>query len=834
MYKEARIVGIPNRIFMPVMWGCCGIVAGRGPAVSGYACRWSALALLFLAISFVVTPPSLALNDPVGSLVSGSDTDTLTGHSSFGYGKPNQSRVWFNSYQDRWDALVPQDDGGSSGSDHYIVKGVNGASVFTEVELEDRNDARPDTFWDDAGKTLYVLGSHETQSRFWQVSYDDVVDSYAVVPSVDGVLVPGLRHDSSAGENRPATIHRSPNGRVWAAVIRNDTLLVQSSSDGGATWAVAPIALQNTAITGVTAWVHFENAGQTYVGLFAGENGTNGAQNNSFFYWFVNQSSDPFIPGNWTDDSSNIPLPAGSETSDDHVAATRDAQGNQYFSVKTEAGASTDPRILLLRRTPAGAWSWYEVIAADTVPEQTRPSVVVDDEAGQVSVFITATNGGDGSRVRASLDTLHLLAEAPLVTVFHDETSKFDDIIVPRQVAGTGDAMVLLAHDESEKAVWSNSVSRFGPSPGDLIIAGLQAWNDVGFGPAEFVTLFNTTDAPIDLEGLELISRTDHDADGEMEIEWRLSDESPDLSGASIAAHSFYLIAETGVPAPGGDSHDLAVELDLAVADGGAGERAIALALSLDGIQVDHVLYGRHDGSDSGASPLGDFVFDGVSYPRFEVIRNTDPLATEFEEGVLQRLSGLDLYAGHAVPGYFVDEDSLGDGYPAGVWSSPHDTSVNAYEARNSLSPAVPPSCGVDTDGDGQANCDDPDDDGDGVADESDCAPLDDSASVKPVEVPGLSIDEVSPTTVTWSDVGSQFVYDVVTGLISELRMYGGAAGAVCLVDDEAHTRYTDTRVDPPAGDGYYYLVRSQNACGDGTYGMASGGGLRLPATACP
>ena len=100
-----------------------------------------------------------------------------------------------------------------------------------------------------------------------------------------------------------------------------------------------------------------------------------------------------------------------------------------------------------------------------------------------------------------------------------------------------------------------------------------------------------------------------------------------------------------------------------------------------------------------------------------------------FEEGVLQRLSGLDLYAGHAVPGLFVDENSLGDGHAPGVWTSPHDMIFNSYEARNSLSPAVPPSCGVDTDGDGQADCDDTDDDGDGVTDGSDCAPLDDSAS---------------------------------------------------------------------------------------------------------
>ncbi len=223
-----------------------------------------------------------------------------------------------------------------------------------------------------------------------------------------------------------------------------------------------------------------------------------------------------------------------------------------------------------------------------------------------------------------------------------------------------------------------------------------------------------------------------------------------------------------------------------------------------------------------------------VTYPRDEVIRNTNPVATSFEEGVVQRLSGLDLYAGHAVPGFFVDEDSLGDGYPPGVWTSPHDRTVAIYEARNSLSPAVPAECGLDTDGDGQANCDDPDDDGDGTADELDCAPLDDSAAVWPGEVTDLNVDGATPALITWSDMGPGQRYDVASGSISELRAQGGSVGALCLDDDGVVTAYYDARSNPPAGDAYYYLVRAQNVCGDGSYGAASAGDPRMPTTACP
>ncbi len=45
---------------------------------------------------------------------------------------------------------------------------------------------------------------------------------------------------------------------------------------------------------------------------------------------------------------------------------------------------------------------------------------------------------------------------------------------------------------------------------------------------------------------------------------------------------------------------------------------------------------------------------------------------------------------------------------------------------------------------------------------------------------------------------------------------------------------WDDTRSEPAAGDGYYYLVRSQSACGSGTYGSASSGAERQPLTGCP
>ena len=399
------------------------------------------------SVSLTVTP----VGGGVTALVSSSDTSTIQNPDGQ-YGKPNQSRLWFNSTANRWDALMPQNDGGTSASDHYIMLDVSGTQVFTTVELEDRNTARPDVFWDDAAQTLSVLGSHGTTTEFWQVLYDTPSDSYSINPAVNAVVVPGI---SQLNGNFPATLTVSPNGRVWVAVMKDNALDVQHSTDGGATWLAAPVNLDTTAGLGVTTWVQFVTGGVTQVGLFAGENGESLA-NTTFFYYFIAQNADPTIVANWTNDSANIPASVGSEQADDHVSGARDANENQYFAVKTEGGSTTDPLINLYRRTAAGVWSQFTVSQAQDSPEQTRPSLVIDDSNATLSVYTSDTGSGNGlgSRKTVSLSALGGLAGAPLVPVFTIPGTVFNDLITPRQQVTGSSGVVVLGHNRTDQTVW--------------------------------------------------------------------------------------------------------------------------------------------------------------------------------------------------------------------------------------------------------------------------------------------------------------------------------------------------------------------------------------------
>lgn len=76
------------------------------------------------------------------------------------------------------------------------------------------------------------------------------------------------------------------------------------------------------------------------------------------------------------------------------------------------------------------------------------------------------------------------------------------------------------------------------------------------------------------------------------------------------------------------------------------------------------------------------------------------------------------------------------------------------------------------------------------------------------VEVSWESLDPVARADI---------VYDLVQGTISELHADGGFARARCLAASLADTPFADSNPGPAADDGFWYLVRGRNTCGEGT-----------------
>jgi subtilisin family serine protease len=127
-----------------------------------------------------------------------------------------------------------------------------------------------------------------------------------------------------------------------------------------------------------------------------------------------------------------------------------------------------------------------------------------------------------------------------------------------------------------------------------------------------------------------------------------------------------------------------------------------------------------------------------------------------------------------------------------------------------------------------------PDGDTDGIADACDCAPADTGAFDAPPEISGARFTD--PSTMEWQSLaaisGTGTTYDVVRGLVSQLRASAGFADAVCLSNDQTSASYTDIDLPNP-DDAFYYLVRGQNGCGTGAWGRGLLGAQRV-ITICP
>ncbi len=89
-----------------------------------------------------------------------------------------------------------------------------------------------------------------------------------------------------------------------------------------------------------------------------------------------------------------------------------------------------------------------------------------------------------------------------------------------------------------------------------------------------------------------------------------------------------------------------------------------------------------------------------------------------------------------------------------------------------------------------------------------------------PIEVTNLLL-ATAPDHLTWDSQGTLAgpgtLYDLVSGSVN-LVSNGLMTDPICLQSTEDST-FSDSRGDPPAGMGYWYLVRARNYCGTGTFG---------------
>ena len=215
------------------------------------------------------------------------------------------------------------------------------------------------------------------------------------------------------------------------------------------------------------------------------------------------------------------------------------------------------------------------------------------------------------------------------------------------------------------------------------------------------------------------------------------------------------------------------------------------------------------DDDCDGVVPAGETDGDSDGYRACDL--DCDDANPVIHAGAPELCDRLDNNCDNIVPVGELDLDQ--DGYMA------CDLDCNDLDA--SIHPGATEACdGIDNDCDSLRDDGFPDSDQDSHADCVDCAPQDGSVWAAPLEVSNV---QAMDQWFVWDDLSHQagdfITYDVFNGSLAALRQGGGSyATGACYLTGWQNYGVEFPEV-PPAGDGYYVMVRGTNACGVGTYG---------------
>jgi hypothetical protein len=106
-----------------------------------------------------------------------------------------------------------------------------------------------------------------------------------------------------------------------------------------------------------------------------------------------------------------------------------------------------------------------------------------------------------------------------------------------------------------------------------------------------------------------------------------------------------------------------------------------------------------------------------------------------------------------------------------------------------------------------------------------DCNDEDPGAWANPAVLSHVRLDKIERggIRIAWDSqaesAGPGTAYDLVKGLLSELHDDGDFSRTSCLLDNGQDPFIEYTSVDPPAGDGEYFLGRAENSCDTSSHG---------------
>lgn len=366
-------------------------------------------------------------------------------------GEQPVSQTWFHDGT-WWGVLHDK----QSGDFHiWALDWATQAWADTGVLVDDREFVRPDVMWD--GSHLYVVasGTRDYRShglRLTRYGYDRDARRYQVDANFPvGLTNGGVGH---------TVITKDTNGVLWVSYLQNGRVTVNHNTSSEAIWGqayVVPGPAQE-----LTADDQVIQRFDTRVAIAW----TNASRDSLFVSTHEAGAADDA----WTTSEHEF---RGLADKANHLSTKAIGTGDEArLLVVAETGLNetgsneNDPRVVLFDVRPDGASTSY--LVAEVGDKVTRPTLLIDREAGQVVVVATSPpNGGLITMKEAPLDTLEFKAGAGERLIAGLFFSDFATSTKQTLSAATG--LLVLASDDQHGRYLHGARSLGGPPPGTQV-----------------------------------------------------------------------------------------------------------------------------------------------------------------------------------------------------------------------------------------------------------------------------------------------------------------------------------------------------------------------------
>ena len=317
-------------------------------------------------------------------------------------GDKPESKLWWNDGF-WWGSLYNRD------VDAYHIYRLDwGTQTWSDtgVALDDRRESRADTLWDAASNKLYVVSHLYTENaghingpenwgRLYRYSYDAAMQTY----SLDGGFPVTVNEDRT----ETLVLAKDSTNRLWVTYVArqqstNDyqvyvnattasvsgSLILYDDLSWGTPFTL-PLTGTHVATDDIASIVSFRDNGGDKIGVMWSN------QLSNTLNFATHDDTNPITQTGWTLQAA-VSAP---ESSDDHISLRSlqtTSSGQMFAAIKTSATVPSDTLIALVARDVDGSFSVHPY--STRADNDTRPILLIDEDAGKVYIFVVGKPGG--------------------------------------------------------------------------------------------------------------------------------------------------------------------------------------------------------------------------------------------------------------------------------------------------------------------------------------------------------------------------------------------------------------------------------------------------------